>query len=166
MLHSLDEIVWAVNPQNDTLEQLASYIGQYVQEYFQMTGIKCEMDLPTRLPRHSLSSQTRHHLFLAVREACTNMLKHSAATRCKVSMACSDANLEIVISDNGSGFVRPALAGGAHDPAAGSGNGLRNLSQRMADIGGHCAVESAPGRGTTVRFTLPLNPRSAKELIT
>jgi ligand-binding sensor domain-containing protein/signal transduction histidine kinase len=164
VLHSLDEIVWAVNPQNDTLEHLASYIGQYVEEYFQMTGIKCEVDLPARLPRHSLSSQTRHHLFLAVREAFTNMLKHSAASRSKVSMTCSDSTLEIVISDNGGGFDPPAFATGPEDSAVCSGNGLRNIRQRIEDIGGHCTVESARGCGTTVRFLLPLDKLSSKEL--
>ena len=90
VLHSLDEIVWAVNPQNDTLEHVASYIGQYAQEYFQMTGIECELDIPTQLPPHPLSSQMRHHLFLAAHEAFTNILKHSGATRARVSMASGD----------------------------------------------------------------------------
>src|SRR5258708_33840905 len=49
VLHSLDEIVWAVNPQNDTLEHVAPYIGQYAQDYFQMTVIECELDIPTQL---------------------------------------------------------------------------------------------------------------------
>ena len=76
VLHSLDEIVWAVNPQNDSLEHVASYrIGQYyAQEYFQMTGIQCELDIPTQLPPYPLSSQMRHHLFLATHEAFTNIL--------------------------------------------------------------------------------------------
>ena len=47
VLHSLDEIVWAVNPQNDTLEHVASYLGQYAHDYFQMTGIECELDFPS-----------------------------------------------------------------------------------------------------------------------
>jgi signal transduction histidine kinase len=165
VLQSLDEIVWAVNPQNDTLEQLASYIGQYVEEYFQMTRIKWEVDLPAQLPRRPLSSQTRHHLFLAVREALTNMLKHSAATRSKLSMTFRGSSLEIVISDNGNGFDPVAVEAGADEAAADSGNGLRNMRQRMADIGGRCEVDSAPGRGTTVRFLLPLETLSPKEFM-
>src|SRR5436309_3683318 len=77
VLHSLDEIVWAVNPQNDTLEHVGSYIGQYAHDYFQMTGIECELDIPTQFAPRSLSSQMRHHLFLATHEALTNILKHS-----------------------------------------------------------------------------------------
>ena len=93
VLHSLDEIVWAVNPQNDTLEHVASYIGQYAQEYFQMTGIQCELDIPAQLPPHPLSSQMRHHLFLATHEALTNILKHSGATHAKISMASGNADV-------------------------------------------------------------------------
>src|SRR5207302_10194531 len=54
VLHSLDEIVWAVNPQNDTLEHMASYIAHYAEEYFQMTGIECELEIPAQLPSHPL----------------------------------------------------------------------------------------------------------------
>src|SRR4029077_4099178 len=88
VLHSLDEIVWAVNPQNDTLEHVASYIGQYAQDYFQLTGVECELDIPAEVPEYPISSQARHHLFLAVHEAFTNTLKHSKAGHCKVSIHC------------------------------------------------------------------------------
>jgi signal transduction histidine kinase len=165
VLQSLDEIVWAVDPQNDTLEQLASYIGQYVEEYFQKTGIKWEVDLPAQLPRYPLSSQTRHHLFLAVREAFTNTLKHSAATRVKVGMTCHDSTIEIVISDDGGGFDLAAIAAGEEEGAANSGNGLRNMRQRMVDIGGQCVMASAPARGTTVRFVLPIDKLSFNKLV-
>lgn len=156
VLHSLDEIVWAVNPQNDTLGRLASYIGQYAQDYFHETGIECELDIPAQLPAHTLSSQSRHHLFLAVHEALTNMLKHSGATRSKVSMVCHDSSFEIAVSDNGIGFNASVLGPGSATTAA-SGNGLRNMRQRLTDLGGACRVESEPGEGTTVRFIFSLN---------
>lgn len=59
VLHSLDEIVWAVNPQNDTLEHAASYLSQYAQEYFSMTGVECEMIVPAQMAAHPVSSQVR-----------------------------------------------------------------------------------------------------------
>jgi signal transduction histidine kinase len=165
VLQSLDEIVWAVDPQNDTLDQLASYIGQYVEEYFQKTGIKWEVDLPPQPPRHPLSSHTRHDLFLAVREAFTNVLKHSGATRAKVRMTCQDSTIEIIISDDGRGFDPLAIEAGGDETAASSGNGLRNMRQRLAEIGGQCVVESVPGRGTSVSFLVPFEKLSVKELI-
>jgi signal transduction histidine kinase len=164
VLQSLDEIVWAVDPQNDTLDQLASYIGQYVEEYFQKTGIKWEVDLPARPLQYPLSSHTRHDLFLAMREAFTNVLKHSGATRAKVCMTCENSTIEIVISDNGAGFDPVATEVGGDEASMNFGNGLRNMRQRMADIGGQCVVESALGRATTVRFRLGIDKLSSKEL--
>jgi ligand-binding sensor domain-containing protein/signal transduction histidine kinase len=162
VLHSLDEIVWAVNPQNDTLEHVASYIGHYAEEYFQMTGIACELDIPAELPAHPLSSQVRHHLFLAVHEAFTNILKHSGATRSKVAMACNGSTFEISASDNGNGFDPHANEPRPRGPAAEPGDGLHNMRQRLADIGGHCYVESGPKQGTTIRFVVPLKRQPAK----
>jgi signal transduction histidine kinase len=157
VLHSLDEIVWAVNPQNDTLEHVASYIGQYALEYFQMTGIQCELDIPTQLPPHPLSSQIRHHLFLATHEALTNILKHSGATCAKIAMVLSNVAFEINISDNGKGFDSSAVASKRESPATASGDGLSNMWQRLAEIGGHCSIESAPGHGTNISFVISLN---------
>ena len=158
VLHSLDEIVWAVNPQNDTLEHLASYIGQYAEEYFQMTGIECELDIPTELPPHPLSSQIRHHLFLAAHEALTNILKHSGAKHASISMVCRDGTFEIRISDNGRAFHVPELALQSESASGASGgDGLSNMCRRLASIGGRCQIESAPGQGTSIRFVIPLN---------
>jgi signal transduction histidine kinase len=157
LLHSLDEIVWAVNPQNDTLEHVASYIGQYAQEYFQMTGIECELNIPTQVPAHPLSSQMRHHLFLATHEALTNVLKHSGATRADVSMVLSKAAFEIKISDNGKGLSPGQSKSNGDRSATDLGDGLSNMRKRLADIGGVCAIDSAPGHGTNVKFVIPLN---------
>jgi len=165
VLHSLDEIVWAVNPENDTLEHVASYIGLYAQEYFQRTGIECELNMPSEVPAHPLSSQDRHHLFLAVREAFTNTLKHSRATQSTVSMSCLAQEFQIVAADNGVGFDVPTGEPKPENGLGGSpGNGLGNMRQRLAAIGGYCRVESGPGRGTTIRFVIPLNGESQKKI--
>jgi ligand-binding sensor domain-containing protein/signal transduction histidine kinase len=156
VLSSLDEIVWAINPQNDNLEHVVSYIGQYAEEYFQQTGIECELDMPTQAPAHPISSQLRHHLLLAVHEAFTNVLKHSSATRAKISVVCEDLTLVIIVSDNGKGIGVSDAGAKMVDATSAPGNGLRNMSQRLTDIGGDCAVTSEPGGGTTVRFILPL----------
>lgn len=157
LLHALDEIVWAVNPQNDTLEHVASYIGQYAQEYFQMTGIQCELDIPTQVPPHPLSSQMRHHLFLATHEALTNILKHSGASRAGISMVLDKSAFEIKISDNGKGLSADHINSTSGSSATASGNGLSNMRKRLADIGGVCTIESSPSQGTNIRFVIPLN---------
>jgi ligand-binding sensor domain-containing protein/signal transduction histidine kinase len=154
VLQSLDEIVWAVNPQNDSLEHLASYIGQYAREYFRRTGIECELEIPSRLPAQPLSAQSRHHLFLAVDESLTNILKHSGATQVKIAMTYHGAEFEIVVADNGAGFDPSPGGTDVPNASAGFGNGLGNMQRRLAELGGRCLVESRKGQGTTIRFTL------------
>jgi signal transduction histidine kinase len=155
VLHSLDEIVWAVNPHNDTLEHVASYLGQYAQDYFQLTGIECEVDLPAQLPAHPVSSQVRHHLFLAVHEAFTNILKHSGASRSKMVISCNNSEFAISVEDNGLG-INGDLSGNDEDASA-AGNGLANMRQRMTDIGGDCRIDSLATHGTHIQFVFPLN---------
>jgi signal transduction histidine kinase len=121
-----------------------------------MTGIQCELDIPAQLPSHPLSSQIRHHLFLATHEALTNILKHSGATRAEISMVYADAAFEIRISDNGNGFDLPANRLKSESPATASGDGLSNMCQRLADIGGRCLIESALGQGTNISFVISL----------
>jgi signal transduction histidine kinase len=163
LLHTLDEIVWALNPQNDTLEHLASYINQYAQNYFHGTGIECELDMPDQFELHPISSQARHHLFLAVHEAFTNILKHSGATKARLAMSCSETRFEILVEDNGRGFEIGAPSG-SRNGANGSEDGLRNMQHRLEAVGGKCLVDSAPGRGTTVRFVLPLKITKESEV--
>jgi ligand-binding sensor domain-containing protein/signal transduction histidine kinase len=156
VLRSLDEMVWAVNPKNDTLDHLMSYIGQYAQEYFRKTGIECDLEIPERVPFQPISSQSRHHLFLAVHEALANILKHSGATRASIGMTCRSANFEIVISDNGIGFDPVSSESDSPGSAAGFCNGLGNMRRRLGELGGRCVIESRIGHGTTIQFLLLL----------
>ncbi len=160
VLQSLDEIVWAVNPQNDTLENLADYIDQMGPEYFETTGIECEVDIPVPLPAYPVSSQVRHQLFSAVHEAWANTLKHSQATRTTVNLTCRAEIFEIIVADNGIGFD-PVKADVLPDKKE-FGNGLRNMRQRLKDIGGQCIIQSEPGHGTTLRFVISLNGKYPK----
>jgi signal transduction histidine kinase len=153
----LDEIVWAVNPKNDTLENLANYICRHAGDYFQHTDVQCRFEIPLQVPDHSLSTDARHNLFLAVKEALHNALKHSGATEVRVRIEVRDRTLAVTLTDNGGGFAAalapPDLPGGHR-----VGNGLANMRQRLESIGGHCAIASEPGQGTTVTLTLGLTP--------
>jgi ligand-binding sensor domain-containing protein/signal transduction histidine kinase len=166
VLHSLDEIVWAVNPRYDTLEHVGSYMGQYAQDYFQMTGIQCELDIPTQLPPHPISSHMRHHLFLATHEALTNILKHSGATRAGIAMTAGDAAFELRISDNGKGFSAPPVQANGESALPAPGDGLTNMRKRLSAMGGQCWIESAAGQGTIICFVIPLDyaANGAKQL--
>ena len=146
-LKSLDEIVWAVNPRNDTLGHLIDYAGQFALDYLRLAGIRCRLDLPEAAPPRELSTDVRHNLFLAIKEALNNVVRHAQATEVWVRARVAADTLEISIEDNGRGFTK------APDDAL--ADGLRNMRQRLADVGGECLIESEPGAGTRVKFRLP-----------
>lgn len=160
LLQSLDEIVWAVNPHNDTLENLAAYLGHYATEYLQNTAVECELHIPQGLPHHPLSAETRHNLFLAFEEALNNALKHGRATRIRVAMRVEPRLFEITIEDNGCGFEAETILSANPNPGVQAGrrvgHGLRNLQQRLAESGGRCTIRSRPRQGTTVCLSVPL----------
>lgn len=149
VIQAMDEIVWTINPKNDTLDNLANYIFQYAQEYFQNTGVRCRMDLPAQLPHFPLSTEERHNLFMAVKEALNNVLKHARATEVRISLAVEDGGLRIVVTDNGCGF----LLNGSHN----GGNGLDNMKERLVRIGGRLDVQSRENSGTRVEMEVAVN---------
>ena len=164
LLQTLDEIVWAVNPHNDTLEHLAAYLGQYATEYLQDTAVECELHIPRGLPHYPLSAEARHNLFLAFEELLNNALKHGQPTRVRVHMQMAPGRFEIIVEDNGRGF-EPSPENTASTANSGrTRNGLQNMRQRLAILDGQCTITSRPGHGTTVRLSVPLAPEiAAKE---
>lgn len=163
LLNSLDQIVWVVNPQNDTVEHLASYFAQYAQNYFQGTGVTCSLNISNELPQLPLSSQTRHHLLLAVHEALTNVLKHSNASQVKLTISSADGVLRIEVVDDGRGFAK-SRASQPKLREEETGDGLPNMHQRLEAVRGQCQIQSAPGKGTSVRLLLRLTPSDSMKL--
>ena len=162
LLKTMDEIVWVVNPRNDTLENLVTYLSHYATEYFQNTDIECELRLPPEMPHYPLSSEMRHNLFLTFEEALNNVLKHSKASKVKVEMAVNRLEFEIKISDNGGGFSLPDVSAVNGSTRGGSGgNGLKNMRQRLGSIGGVCLISSQPGGGSTIAIQIRLNSKTA-----
>lgn len=144
---SLDEIVWAVNPREDTLRSLVDYIAAFAREFLDIADIPLRLDVARGIPDLPLAASQRHNIFLTAREALNNIVKHSGATEVLLRITLEDCLLEIHIQDNGRGFELDYAEGG---------NGLGNLKQRMRDVGGDCHMVTRRGYGTSVVFTLPL----------
>ncbi len=149
VVRGLDAIVWAVNPKNDSLDQLALYTGEYLEKILGMTNIRCRLDVPVELPHQALSADVRHNLFLVIKEAVNNSVKYAEATELKFSLRVSDFILFIVIEDNGKGFSV------AENSAR--GNGLQNMERRLKNIGGRFEISSEPEKGTRIRLEIPLS---------
>jgi signal transduction histidine kinase len=146
LIAALDVIVWAVDPEQNTLQFLADYLGSYAEEYMTNAGIACRFKIPAALPPVTLDGCVRHDLFLAIKESLHNIVQHSHATEVEFHLAVTGSDLEIVIADNGCGFV----------PCVSDGHGLKNLLARMERMGGHCEVLSQANQGTQVKMFLPL----------
>jgi signal transduction histidine kinase len=145
-VRALEEIVWAVRPGSDSLQSLVDYIAHFANELSEDGRLPCRLDLPADLPSLALPPEMRHNIFLIVKEALTNALKHSVAREAQVQAKVVDGTLELVVRDNGRGF----------DPLdkTGKGNGLGNMRRRAESMGGALAVESKPGQGTAIRLTV------------
>lgn len=159
LTRSMDEIVWAVNPQHDTLDSLASYLGNFAQEYLASLHIRCRLEVPLQLPHSPITAEARHNIFLAFKEALHNVIKHSGATEVSVSLTLEGASATISLSDNGRGFDPASVR-----PRPGRGNGLKNMAQRLEKIGGQCTVHSRRDGGTEIRFSLNVLAEAQKSL--
>jgi signal transduction histidine kinase/ligand-binding sensor domain-containing protein len=155
LTRTVDEIVWAVNPRQDTLDGLVTYICQFAQEYLTMAGIQCRLDVPGHLPAVRLTADVRHNLFLAVKEALNNVVKHAAAREVWLRLIHDRGSITLVIEDDGCGFDGPAGAPVSVARTSG-GQGLDNLSSRLASIGGRCSISSQRGRGTRVDLSVDI----------
>lgn len=149
---ALDEIVWAVNPSNDTLDGLITYICKYAQEYFELAGIRYRLDVPTELPKTPVPPDVRHNIFLAAKEAVNNVVKHAQATEAWLRLRLEPAQFTLEVEDNGRGL-------GDMDKKSGR-NGLRNMRRRLEDAGGSFTISPAPQRGAIVRLTAPIKNHS------
>jgi signal transduction histidine kinase len=152
--HALDEIVWTVNPSNDTLDGLINYVCKYAQEYFALADLRYRLESPPDLPNTPISPELRHNLFLAAKESINNIVKHAHADSTWLRFKLPPGELVIEIEDNGKG-ISPA------DREKGR-SGLKNLQKRMQDVGGQFQAEHPEGGGTKIILTAPLPTQAAK----
>jgi signal transduction histidine kinase len=147
LVSALEAIVWAVDPEDNTLQSLADYLTGYMDEFFSHTQIACRFKVPVSCPPITLEGSVRHDLLMAVKEALNNIVRHAGASEVEFRLVVADGSLEIDIADNGKGI---------ENGMSGSGHGLKNLSARLTKLGGNCLVEARPGGGTIVKIRLPI----------
>ena len=149
LTRSVDEIVWAVNPANDTIQRFCTFVAHDVEEMARGGGLDLRIDVDDDVPEMVLPSSARHHLCLLVREAVANVLKHAQATTLEFRLHVRAGRLEMTIADDGRGLGSGPFFGDEHD-------GLANMQSRAEDLGGTITVSSAAGRGTQVQVSVPL----------
>jgi signal transduction histidine kinase/ligand-binding sensor domain-containing protein len=150
-IRSFEEVVWAVNPRNDTLANLVHYLCRYAEDYFEGSPVRCFFELPVQIPSTVLPTDVRRQVFLAAKEALSNVLKHSRAKSVRVKLSISVNEFSIRIEDDGCGFDASAPP-----QRAGGGNGLGNMSERLQSVGGRFECHSQSEQGTRIILCAPL----------
>jgi signal transduction histidine kinase len=145
---AMDEVVWVVNSKRDTVPDFAAYASKQIRRFLEPTPIRCRLDLDPDIPDAAFELPVRRSLLLAVKEAVNNAVKYSGAGELTLRIHSRGSSLTVTIEDDGRGFD-PVLV----DP---SRNGLTNMRERMAEVGGTCQVTTAPGEGCRIVFQVPI----------
>ena len=158
LTRSMDEIVWAVDPQRDTLASLMDYISAYAEDFLRAAGVRCRMDFPASVPNTQIDAELRYNLFLALKEALNNIVKHAQASEVLLRLQLDAKSFTLTIEDNGHGFDT-GNGEKSHVSAdrLNSGMGLLHLKERLEAIGGKCVMQSAKGKGTRVEMAVSLD---------
>ena len=147
LITRLGELVWSTSPRHDPIEQVVDHFLAHAKDFLEPAGVRCRFDVPGDLPRRPLPSETRHHLFLAFKEALNNVWRHARASEVWIRVRFDEQELTVVVEDDGCGFDSASRA---------SGHGRENLYRRMKEARGRYECDSAPGRGTLVRLVVPI----------
>ena len=150
VVDSLSEIIWAVNPQNDTLDTLAAYIREYASDFFEPTRIRCRFSYPEVIPPVRLSAEFRRNVFLITKESLNNVVKHSRATEVFIQVALLGQRFELSIEDNGKGFDMSHTRRFAV--------GLESMRKRAEDVKAAFVIASRKKSGARVSVTASLPP--------
>jgi signal transduction histidine kinase len=146
LVGAIYETIWTVDPKNDYLESLIDFLYEVTQKLCDAANIRCTLNAGEISENVAVSSEIRHGISMAVKEAVHNAVKHSEATKIALKIGYQKRLLTAEVRDDGKGFDLGKI----------EGHGLENMRARMQSIGGKVGVESAPGQGTTVRFEVPL----------
>jgi signal transduction histidine kinase len=145
LLNKMNAIIWTMTSSNDTVENLVAYIRSYAVEFFENTSIDCYFSMPASIPPRDISGEKRRNIFLSVKEALNNVLKHSQSSVVRINVSVS-TRLIIEIQDDGVGINMEKLRK--------FGNGLNNMKKRMASIDGEFNIENSDGTKTTLLVPL------------
>lgn len=149
LVQSMGEIIWALNPEHDTLESLLIYLREQLHKFLEPFDVDYTIDFPTTVPHLNLKHMQRRNIYLTIKEASNNAMKYASAGTLQIASVIEGDELKFVVRDNGRGFERDAVNQTA--------NGLRNMQRRMEEIGAKLQITSAPGQGTTVECSFSLH---------
>jgi signal transduction histidine kinase len=143
---SMSDIVWAISPDRDTLQDVVRKMRDFAEEVFEARDIALVLDLPDAAQPVKVGVDIRRDLYLIFKEAVNNAARHSGCTHVSIALHIDGSRLFLEVADNGAGF----------DPGNGSdGQGLSSMRRRAQRLGASLDIDTG-GHGTTVSVTMPL----------
>lgn len=153
VVSTLGEIVWALNPTNDTLEEFGSYLSQSAINFLQKADIRCRIDIPPLFPNEKISYEVRRNIIMAVKESLNNIVKHADASLVTMQLTVTKNDLLVSIVDDGCGFDITNTRK--------YGNGLKNIERRIKSINGSYSIDTKFNAGTRIKMEVPLHINTA-----
>jgi signal transduction histidine kinase len=144
---TVSDIVWAIKPDNDSLENMATRMREYISETLEVKQIPADIQFDEPVLSANLPMESRKDFLLIFKEAINNIIKHAGATHVNIALAMESGKLELVIKDNGAG-IKPEKKQ--------TGNGLGNMKARAQALNGQLHISSEPGKGTELKLTMPI----------
>lgn len=147
MVETMDDIVWSIRPEGDTLPALVARMGRFATEVLEPSGATFVLEPAGIDSTVRLGMESKRDLYLIFKEAVTNAARHSRCQSVRASLSVADGSIALTVSDDGRGFVA--------DAESGEGDGLHNMRARARAMGGTLRVETRPGSGCTVELVFP-----------
>jgi len=155
LVESMSDVVWAINPNKDTLSDLVQRMRRFGSDYCSARDIRFELDAPPSEEMIPLGANVRREIFAIFKEVVNNSVKYSECKRVTADFQIEDGSLQLKLTDDGKGFDTETTLSSDFSPDQG-GNGLINIRHRASELGGECAIYSKIGGGTTVLLSIPL----------
>lgn len=147
MMDAMDDIVWSINPANDSMQKIMARMRSFSTEVLEPKGVELHLHFDEALNSIHLGMEARRDLFLLFKEAVNNAAKYSNATKVSIEMQLNNKLLKLTVMDNGKGFDTDKADGG---------NGLNNMQKRAEKLKSNYAINSEPGNGTTITLEMPV----------
>jgi signal transduction histidine kinase len=154
MISEMNDIVWAINPRNDSMEKIVQRMESFAKPLLQAKNISFSFYYDPAVLNINLPMEERKNFYLIFKEAANNVLKYSDCKQLDVSIHISHNMVSLLVKDDGAGFDVDTMKTLAAKSL--SGNGLNNMKRRAKEMKGECNIASSPGKGTTVHLKFPL----------
>lgn len=144
---NMSDIVWAIRPDNDKLEDMVTRMREYLSHSLEPKNIKINFKAEERLMGESLPMEQRRDFLLIFKEAVNNIAKYSQCQMTNISLARQNGNIRLFIEDDGIGFDLDRQT---------TSNGIRNMHRRAGLMKGSIRIDSKAGNGTRIELLVPI----------